>query len=270
MTELADNTPSCSDRPWVWLDLDDTLYDFAANSEESLRELYQTQGLERFWPEIDAWLDHYHRVNAELWVAYSQGSCSRDFLRHERFFRPLVEAGCVEVEAHSLAVRFDPLYLDMLGVRGRTVDGALPLLERLSQYYNVGVLSNGFREVQYAKMRSCRIEPFVNCTVLSDELDVNKPDERIFRYAERKAGTTAHRCLLIGDNPDTDIAGALRAGWDAVWFCADSAKASEEFDRLANVAQDGAVLCAVSQLAQICTAEGVKFGKIGLNIKKST
>ena len=269
MADGHDVATPVSGKGWVWLDLDDTLYDFAANSEESLREMYATCGLDRYWPCQDAWLDHYHRINAELWNLYSRGQCTRDHLRHERFYRPLTEAGCPETDAHEMAVRFDPLYLGMLGVRGRTVDGAIELLERLRGHYYIGVLSNGFREVQYAKMKSAGIEPYVACVVLSDELDVNKPDPRIFRYAEQKADTEAHSCLLVGDNPDTDIAGALRAGWDAVWLNPASGAAEETLEALGLKATAGAEVCRVDSLGQICAADGRKFGKIGLNIKKS-
>lgn len=207
---------------WVWLDLDDTLWDFRNNSLVALAEVYDRMDLGRFWKTCAAWMDDYHAVNDELWGLYAPGLITRDFLRMERFRRPLVQAGCPDADARELSVLMDPMYLGALARMERTVDGALDLLRRLrDRHYNIGILSNGFREVQHGKMRTSGIDRFVDAVVLSDEIDVNKPDARIFRHAERKAGTDAARCVMIGDNPATDIKGALDAGWAAVWFNPD-------------------------------------------------
>lgn len=204
---------------WVWLDLDDTLWDFHNNSLVALAEVFVKMDLQRFWADCGEWIDAYHAVNDELWGLYAPGLITRDFLRMERFRRPLVEAGCPEATARDCSSRMDPLYLGSLARMDGTVSGAMDLLRRLKAcHYNIGILSNGFKEVQYGKMRSSGIDRFVDLVVLSDEIDVNKPDARIFRYAEEKAGTDRSRCVMIGDNPSTDIAGAISAGWDAIWF----------------------------------------------------
>ena len=62
---------------WVWFDLDDTLYDFRANSHTSLAETYRIASLQRWWPSVDEWRDHYHRINDELWELYAPGLISQ-------------------------------------------------------------------------------------------------------------------------------------------------------------------------------------------------
>lgn len=219
MSESHQTAPRLPGRPWIWFDLDDTLWDFSGNSLKALAEVYGAYSLDRLWPTLQEWYDSYHAVNSELWVEYAHGRISRDYLRMERFRRPLVGAGCPDGEARRLSAQMDTDYLARLGRMTATVPGARGLLERLRPYYNIGVLSNGFRPVQYDKMKSAGIYGLIDCTVLSDEIEVNKPDPRLFDYACRKGGTDADRCLLIGDNPETDIAGALNAGWQAVLFC---------------------------------------------------
>mgnify|MGYP002520790669 FL=1 len=63
----------------------------------------------------------------------------------------------------------------------------------------------------------------MDLVILSDDIDVNKPDRRIYDYARRRAAELYPEtpcapgdCLMVGDNADTDIRGALDAGWDAV------------------------------------------------------
>lgn len=207
---------------WVWFDLDDTLYDFRANSHTSLAETYRIASLHRWWPSVDEWRDHYHRINDELWELYAPGLISRQQLRHDRFFRPLTEAGCPDWLAEALYPRLDHVYLDLLAHKSGTVPGAIGIVDSLRRHgLRIGILSNGFKQVQYGKLSSTGLMPIVDCVVLSDEIDINKPDPRIFDFACRKAGTSPDRCLMIGDNPSTDIIGAINARWKALWFNPD-------------------------------------------------
>jgi putative hydrolase of the HAD superfamily len=204
---------------WIWLDLDDTLWDFRANSLVALAQVYEQKHLDRFFATCQQWIDSYHVVNDLLWAQYSAAQVTQDYLRMERFRRPLADAGCPDAEARKLSTDLDPLYLGILGTLPGVVPGTFELLDDLhAKGYKLGILSNGFREVQHAKLHTSRIDAHIDCVVLSDEIDINKPDARIFRYAEQKVGTTAERCIMIGDNPLTDIAGALNAGWGAIWF----------------------------------------------------
>lgn len=232
--------PETTGRPWLWFDLDDTLYDFEANSLTALHLIYDEAGLQRWWPDAQTWIDEYHDFNRKLWTEYSHGLISRDVLRMERFRQPLVARGCPDREARELSSRLDPLYLGKFATLHATIPDARETLRRLSQSYNIGVLSNGFREVQAGKINNTGLRPYIDCVVLSDEIEINKPDPRLFRYAERKAGTTAEDCLLIGDNPDTDIAGALAAGWKTVWFnpaCKSSAAIPDSVAQIRRLAQ---------------------------------
>ena len=65
---------------------------------------------------------------------------------------------------------------------------------------------------------SSQIENYFDVVVLSDDVGVNKPNRRIFDFALEKAGATAIESVIIGDNPDADIVGAVIAGWRAIFF----------------------------------------------------
>lgn len=207
---------------WVWLDLDDTVWDFCNNSLKSLAEIYELHSLGRFFATVDDWRACYMRHNHALWELYSAGKVTREFLMHERFTRPLLEAGCDSGTAERMCGPLHVDYLDRLGRYPDLVEGARELLETLRRRgFKTGILSNGFKEVQYRKLASGGIEPLIDCVVLSDEIGVNKPDRRLFDHALQKAGTTAAESVIVGDNLSTDIAGGLGAGWRAVYFNRD-------------------------------------------------
>ncbi len=205
---------------WVWIDLDDTLVDFHANSNAALLRCYREWGLERLFHSEQAWLDAYHTHNDALWQLYNVGGITQEVLRMERFRRPLVEAGMPEDEARKACADLDPVYLDYLA-RGKVViPGAHDVLRDLrAKGYKTGILSNGFNGVQQLKVKSAGMEDLIDLIVLSDEIGVNKPDTRLYAYAmERAADIDPAHHILIGDNPATDIAGALAAGWHAILF----------------------------------------------------
>jgi HAD superfamily hydrolase (TIGR01509 family) len=54
--------------------------------------------------------------------------------------------------------------------------------------------------------------PHLDELVFSDELQIAKPDPRIFNAALDAIGLSAADCAFIGDNPHTDIGGALGCG----------------------------------------------------------
>lgn len=205
----------------VWVDLDDTLIDFTTNAHSALCRMWADEPLlQRLFDSAEVWARRYEEYNMALWAEYNVGRISREFLRMERFRRPLAEAGLGDAQAREVSARYDVLYLDYLSTEKAQMPGAMRLLERLRKCgVRIGCLSNGFKEVQYRKMHAAGLDGKIDLTVLSDDIGVNKPDRRIFDYAMQRSGDAdPEHHLMIGDNPETDIGGALAAGWGAVWY----------------------------------------------------
>ncbi len=207
-----------NDITWVWLDLDDTLIDFHTNSRKALANTYHLAGLERWFESPEQWTERYEHFNYPLWDRLAKGEITTPYLRMERFRLPLVEAGMEDSAARELSLKLDPLYLDCLANEKATVKGAFELLEKLrATGVHTGILSNGFADVQHRKIRRAGIDSYIDETVLSDDIGIQKPDIRLYRHAMERSGDmceTHH--LMIGDNPSTDISGALNAGWSAI------------------------------------------------------
>lgn len=204
-------------RSVAWIDLDDTLWDFHGNSRIALAGLYRDYSLSRWFADETAWIECYERHNHALWDLYNHALITKDYLMTERFLRPLAEAGSPMAAEYSR--QFDHEYLDRLAECRGLIDGAIGLLERLHRAgWSTGILSNGFTEVQHRKISNSGLKPHIDFIVLSDDIGINKPDVRIFRHAEQVSGSDAAHCVMLGDNPDTDIAGAIAAGWRATLF----------------------------------------------------
>ena len=207
----------------VWFDLDDTLIDFRTNSRAALRIVYDSvEPIRLLFADAEAWTERYEFHNHRLWDQYSRAEIDRDTLRMERFRHPLAEAGMTDAEARRLSEFLDTYYLDRLAEQKNLIPGAIELIDAIKNRWpdiRIGVLSNGFADVQHRKIRNAGLQDKIDLTVLSDDIDVNKHDRRLFEHAARMAASEQPDSnLLIGDNPTTDIAGALCAGWHAVWF----------------------------------------------------
>ena len=82
----------------------------------------------------------------------------------------------------------------------------------------VGVVTNGGRATQRAKLRRLRLT--FDAVVISGEVGVRKPDERIFRLALARLGVAAADATFVGDDPEWDLAPARRLGMEA-WPAAE-------------------------------------------------
>ncbi len=98
-------------------------------------------------------------------------------------------------------------------------DDTLSVLEKLKSRFALGIVTNGFSHIQRAKLNHFQLDNWVDFSLVSEEEKSHKPDTRIFEIALKKAGNIApHEAIFVGDNPNTDIKGAIDAGINAVFI----------------------------------------------------
>lgn len=90
-------------------------------------------------------------------------------------------------------------------------------LERLHSRYRLFALSNGNADLQ-----RCGIGHWFAGHVTARSAGVAKPDARIFARLAAEAGVEAREITHIGDDPVTDVSGAMQAGMQAVWLNRDA------------------------------------------------
>jgi len=217
----------------LFFDLDDTLWDFQANAYESLVDLFDQHQLNRYFTTFDQFYQLYTIRNNELWVLYGAGSVTKDFLSIERFSYPLQSVG---VHNKSFARLLNADFLKNMTTKTQLIPHAQEVLEELcAQGYVMTIVSNGFRDVQYDKLRNSRLIPYFDTIVLSEEVGFMKPDARFFQYALDKNKVTAQKVLLVGDNYEADILGARRFGIDALYFDRNSKERIRQVQVIVNL-----------------------------------
>ena len=202
----------------LFVDFDDTLYDTYGNAVISLRETFDAYRLDRFFTDPQVFYDAYWSANIDLWTRYSHGEITRDYLIVERFRHPLSVGQGLEV-TEPLCLEMSDKFLDFCSSKPGVIEGARELMDYLKQKgYRMHMCSNGFHEVQYKKLAACGFRDYFDTIILSEDAGVNKPSPLYFDYAFKVSGADRETTLMIGDNLQTDIQGALSAGIEALLF----------------------------------------------------
>ncbi|MBR3876900.1 MAG: YjjG family noncanonical pyrimidine nucleotidase [Bacteroidaceae bacterium] len=199
----------------LFIDLDDTVYDFSAASEESFRETYELLQYGRFFDSFEHYLSIYKPYNLELWRIYGEGKITKEELNKRRYSYPLE---CVGIHDQELADTFCKEALSRIPTKGPLMPGAIELLEYLRPKYRMFILSNGFKELQSRKMHAAGIDKYFDELILSEDIGVNKPNRELYDYALQKTGSTLEESLMIGDMFETDIAGAANIGMEQIYY----------------------------------------------------
>ena len=103
---------------------------------------------------------------------------------------------------------------------------ALPALQRLSQRFRLGVISNGFANVE-----EIGIAHHFETVVSAHEVGVSKPAPEIYSACAERMALAPQRMLYVGDDPANDIIGPMRAGWSAAWINRSEKEWPETLDR---------------------------------------
>lgn len=199
----------------IFFDLDDTLWNFTENAYDSFVEIYQLHQLNRYFDSFEHFYTLYNECNRKLWLDYGNGIITKEYLNNERFLYPLKAVG---VDDHALAKAYSTDFFQLIPYKTKLLPHAIEVLDYLFGKYRLFILSNGFRELQYIKMRSSGIEHYFEKVILSDDIQIHKPYPEIFNFALSSTQSVVNQSLMIGDNWDADIAGAKGVGMDQLFF----------------------------------------------------
>jgi putative hydrolase of the HAD superfamily len=100
-----------------------------------------------------------------------------------------------------------------------------PLLSRLREHYQLGIVSNFYGNL-VTVCHNAAIRPLFSAIVDSVRVGCVKPDPRIFQSALDELGVTPADALFVGDSLPRDMAGARAMGMPHIWLAGDAAPAT--------------------------------------------
>jgi putative hydrolase of the HAD superfamily len=200
----------------IFFDLDHTLWDFETNSKEALLELFNKyKMLEKGVDSLDKFLVEYFIINEKLWDDYRKGIIGKEALRYDRFHQALQKFG---IDDRDLTTNFADDYVNSAPYKTNLFPHAIETLEYLKEKYILHIVTNGFEEVQYLKMKNTNLDKYFTQVITSERSGFKKPDIRMFEFSLNEAKANKLTSIMIGDSLEADIVGARNAGLNQVYF----------------------------------------------------
>jgi putative hydrolase of the HAD superfamily len=203
---------------FLLFDLDDTLWNFKENSKVALHNIFDQYNLQHYYATFDEYFNCFEEHNKTLWRLYGKQQITKSFLHVERFLAPLRPFGILDT---SLAGEMGAAYLDRCAEKTATMPHAIETLQYLQPWYDLSIISNGFGEVQYKKLHRSGLSSYFSHVFLSETIGFHKPKPEFFAAVLRELGASKEECLVIGDNYEVDIEGAMAFGLDQVYYVSD-------------------------------------------------
>ncbi len=200
----------------LFFDLDHTLWDFDANAKTTLSDIYIEFELHvKVTPVFDDFYKRYIYHNELLWDRYQKGLISADELKWKRMWRTLLD---FKIGDETLSKALSARFLDILPTKKEVFPYTMEILHYLKEKrYHIHLITNGFEKTQWSKIRNSGLDKYITHVITSEGSNSLKPKKEIFEFALQKAKANLHESIMIGDNLDADIQGAMNAGMDTVF-----------------------------------------------------
>ena len=200
----------------LFFDLDHTLWDFDTNAKQSLGELYIFFDLEsKLVSPFELFYTTYLQHNTVLWDYYEKGCISSEDLKWKRMSRTLLD---FRIGDEALAKEMSAKFLEVLPTKKKVFDYTFEILDYLTiKGYSIHIITNGFEKTQWSKLHHSNLAKYFTHVITSEVSNSMKPQKEIFEYALKKTSGNLGECIMIGDNPNADIQGALNAGMDNIF-----------------------------------------------------
>ena len=209
----------------LFFDLDHTLWDFAKNSKQTLKEAFLHFNLKDFNINFEDFLAEYFKINDAYWDDYRKGRVTKEQLRYGRFRQSLKHFNIVD---EALIIKFADFYVEHSPQKKNVFPNTHETLDFLKNHYELHIITNGFEEVQYIKLEKSNLAKYFKHIITSEKAGVKKPNQKIFHFSMKLAGANNANSLMIVDNFEADIIGAKKVGIDQVFFNPDKQPVPEK------------------------------------------
>lgn len=200
----------------LFFDLDHTLWDFDKNAKTSLTDIYAHFELNN---KVDAAFEDFYQKylhhNEILWARYERGTITAEELKWRRMWRTLMD---FKIADETLSKNISTKFLEILPTKKEVFPYTFEILKYLKdKNYTLHLITNGFEKTQWSKLKNSGLDDFFTQVITSEASNSLKPKKEIFDYAIEKANAKLKESIMIGDNLDADIQGAINAGMDSVF-----------------------------------------------------
>lgn len=200
----------------VLFDLDDTLFRHRESVIAGIHGHRSALGGVLAAIDARAAAEHWNALEEEHYHRYLSGEL--DYLGQRRArVRGFVERHGLTIDDDAAAETWFEDYLVHYRAAWALHDDVLPCLQTLRPA-RFGLITNGERAFQQAKIDRTGLAPWLDDIVASAEVGITKPDPRIFALACARFGVAPADAAYVGDRLHTDALGAVGAGMRGIWI----------------------------------------------------
>lgn len=201
---------------YLLFDADNTLFDFTKAEYLSFRDTCSACNV-RYSGEL---YEQYSAINDRLWKLFEKGEIKLDVLKIERFRKLLIANGFADDEAVlAKAIEMRDSYMESLADQTCLVDGAEDISRKLSEKYEMYIITNGVSRIQRSRFEKSVLTPYFRDLFISEEIGAAKPSAEYFDYVLRTIGCAdKEKYFVVGDSLSSDCAGAVAYGLDICYF----------------------------------------------------
>lgn len=209
----------------VFFDLDRTLWDFDQNMRLTLMDLFEKYNLQTHFPDYESFHNTFNKHNNRLWEEYRKGNLKKEILRWKRFDLTLGEFGFRD---ETIAAQIGEDYVTESPKKTALIPHSNEILDYLHSKYRLHIITNGFNEVQFTKLKLCGIDKYFDKVITSEISGYHKPRPEAFGYTLSAANAKKAESIMIGDDMEIDILGAKNFGMDQIFFNPEQLNHSEK------------------------------------------
>lgn len=192
----------------VLFDLDDTLLDYSTARDTAVQGWAAGLGVVVSGAEL---IDLWRHLEELHFARYSLGELT---VHEQRRARVRGLPGLDRLTDDEADATFSE-FMGLTEQHWRPVPGTADAVRRIARRVPVGVLTNGVEQVQARKLAHVGLADLP--LFASVATGVPKPQPGAFVRACRGLGSEAATTVMVGDNLDADVRGALAAGLRAIW-----------------------------------------------------
>jgi YjjG family noncanonical pyrimidine nucleotidase len=190
----------------ILFDADGTLFDFDAYN--GLCIVFKRHN-QTFTKKL---FEEYKNINRPLWDQYQLHEITATQVQCKRFehWQDLLGKSAQDINTS---------FLDAMSEICAPIDGAKELLDALHGKVEMGIITNGFTQLQKTRLKRTNFTKYFATLVVSEEVGVAKPHPEIFNHTLTQLGNPhPARVLMVGDTLASDIAGGTAAGLHTCWL----------------------------------------------------
>lgn len=198
----------------VVFDLDDTLYEQQAPFAEAVHTIFPAFPTEKM-NSLFIRFRHYSDLH---YMKSITGEWSLEKMRYERIRLALADFDFISTDSNL--EKFQAAYDQALQSISLPSEIVASLDFLTQQKTPLGIITNGPVDRQKDKLNALQLTRWIDSenTLISDGVQIQKPDPEIFHLMEKQLNLSAESLLYIGDSFDNDVIGAKAAGWSVWWF----------------------------------------------------